>query len=306
MGTPLNSAMSWTMDWYQKSGLKVMAATAASEGTCVMIQRNDSRIPYIKGFSEIAAERGFVGIFATTWDDTSAHMKTVERGFAAQGEYGWNPTGRTVEEFKTAHAHREFGLERSAVEFIGELEKIAPVYDHLLITEGHRNPGFAVGEFKLIELHDPENPGSWSEKYAGRVDSAATCVPHYAAARKQLDFAKKHALRNRYTLDVYDCTADLLYFPARIVLALEKYDKAENREAALYELEELCGSFYEMRENVLDVYSKTRFMNNEVGYIEGHSHHMHLAARTNNSDWVFLYELPMIREIEKFIEVQTR
>ena len=26
------------------------------------------------------------------------------RGFIAQGEFGWNPYGRSVEEFKSAHA----------------------------------------------------------------------------------------------------------------------------------------------------------------------------------------------------------
>ena len=104
-----------TMDWYRKSGLKVMAATAASEGTCVMLTRPASRIPFIKGFSTIAAERDFTGIFATAWDDTSVHLKIVERGYIAQGEYGWNPTGRSVEEYKAAHARREFGLGLQAV-----------------------------------------------------------------------------------------------------------------------------------------------------------------------------------------------
>lgn len=302
--TELGNVM--VMDWYQKSGLKVMAATAASEGTCVMIQRPDGRIPYIKGFSEIAAERNFVGIFATAWDDTSAHLKTVERSYIAQGEFGWNPQGRSVEEFKAAHARREFGLSLEDMEFIDEMEKIAPFYDHALITEGHRNPGFAVGEFKLIELPDPAQPGRWSEKYAGRIDTAKLCTVSYGNACRLLDRALSHSLRNRYTLEIYDCTNDLLYFPARVFIALEKYDKAPagQKDAALEELSNLCAYFRQMKEDVLDTYSETRFMSNGEGYIEGHSHHMHLASRTNNGDWVFLYELPMVKEIEKWIEGQ--
>ncbi len=293
-----------TMDWYRKSGLKVMAATAASEGTCVMITRQDSRIGFIKGFSTIAAERGFVGIFATAWDDTSVHYKAVERGFIAQGEYGWNPTGRDIEEYKAAHARREFGLELADMEFIDEMEKIAPFYDDALITEGHRNPGFAVGEFKLIDLPDPAQPGKWSEIYAGRIDTARLCTVSYETACKQIDYAMSHSLRNRYTLEIYDVTNDLLYFPAKLILALEKYDKAPAGEkaAAVAELEAVCDYFYEMKAEVLDTYSETRFMCNGEGYVEGNSHHMHLASRTNNGDWVFWFELPMVRAIEKWIE----
>ncbi len=299
--TELGNVM--VMDWYQKSGLKVMAATAASEGTCVMIQRNDSRLPYIKGFSEIAAERDFVGIFATTWDDTSAHMKTVERGFAAQGEFGWNPKGRTVEEFKTAHARREFGLGRKDVEFISDMEEIALFYDHALITSGHRNPGFAVDKFTLVELPEPGKTGEWSSKYAARIDSARVCTPLYENACRGLEYALTHSLRNRYTLDIYRCTNDMLYFPARVILALDRYDRAEGQDKvkALDELSELCGYFYSMRKDILDTYSRTRFMCNGEGYVTGNSHHRHLAARTNNSDWVFWYELPMVHELEKFI-----
>ena len=57
-----------------------------------------------------------------------------------------------------------------------------------------------------------------------------------------------------------------------------------------------------MKAEVLDTYSETRFMCNGEGYVEGNSHHMHLASRTNNGDWVFWFELPMVRAIEKWIE----
>lgn len=294
------------LDWYAKSGLKVMAATAASEGTCVMIQRPDGRLAYIKGFSEITAERNFEGIFATAWDDTSAHLKTVERGFIAQGEFGWNPTGRSVEDFKVAHAYREFGLNRADMEFITEMEAITPFYDAALVTSGHRNPGFAVDQFTLVELPDASKPGKWSETYAGRIDSAKACTPHYEQACILLDRVAKHALRNRYTLEIYDCTNDLLYFPAQLIMGLEKYDKASsnNRNEALKELSDLCRYFYKMRQQVLDSYSKTRFMENAEGYISGNSHHRHLASRTNNGDWVFWFELPMVRKIEQWIAKQ--
>ncbi len=292
------------MDWYKTKGLKVMAATAASEGTCVHIQRPNGRLDYIKGFSEITAERGFVGIFATAWGDTSAHLKTVERSFIGQGEFGWNPTGRSVEEFKTAHARREFGLSRPDVEFLTDMEAIAPVYDSLLVTDGHRNPGFAVGKFTLIELPDPEKPGDWSAKYADRTEAARGCTPHYEKAARTLAEAGKKALRNRYSLDIYDCTNDMLYFPSKLVLALDAYDRASDKRQALGEISDVCQQFYLMRKYVLDTYSQTRFMENPDGFVAGNSHHMHLAARTNNSDWVFWFELPMVRAVEKWMAEQ--
>ena len=220
----------------------------------------------------------------------------IENHDHSKGRCGW-----------IARQDRRMGYGNGAwVKFIDEMEKIAPFYDHALITEGHRNPGFAVGEFKLVELPDPAQPGKWSDKYAGRIDTAKLCTVNYDNARRLLDRALSHSLRNRYTLEIYDCTNDLLYFPARVFIALEKYDKASAGEkaAALEELSDLCSYFRQMKEDVLDTYSETRFMSNGEGYIEGHSHHMHLASRTNNGDWVFLYELPMVKEIEKWIERQ--
>ena len=42
------------LDWYAKSGLKVMAATAASEAVGVHLPWPNGRLDYIKGFSEVA------------------------------------------------------------------------------------------------------------------------------------------------------------------------------------------------------------------------------------------------------------
>ncbi len=292
------------LDWYSKSGLMVMAATAASEALGVHMPRQEDRLGYIKGFCEVTEERKLVGIFATAWGDSDPHLKTVEMGFIALGEWGWNPTGRTIEEFKAAYARREFGLARPAVEFIFEMDAIAPASDTVLVTEGHRSPGFAVREFKLITLPDPEKPGEWSKQYAGRVEAAKSCTPKYENAVALLDAAQKQALRNRYTLEIYDRTNDLLYFPLRLMIALDKYDRAGDKQQALKDMQAEVEYFYQMRKDVLCSYSKTRFMENPEGYITGNSHHYHLAARTNNSDWVFWFELPMIHAIEKWMDEQ--
>ena len=88
-----------------------MAATAASAGDSPFMPREYTKANYIKGFSQLVVENDLQGILATAWDDGSPYLETVFRGYIAQGEFGWNPDGRTVEEFAEAHGQREFGLE---------------------------------------------------------------------------------------------------------------------------------------------------------------------------------------------------
>lgn len=295
------------LDWYAKNGLKVMAATAASEATGVHLPYPNGRLDYIKGFSEVAQERKLMGIFATAWDDTSPHLKTVERSYIAQAEFGWNPKGRTVDGYKVAHAQREFGLSKEYVNFITDMEKMEPVSDSLLATKGHRSPGFGVGEFTLLELPNPSKPGAWTVEYNDRIDAAKGCVERYFNASVNITEAINHALRNRYTLQVYEQINHLLYFSPQIVLALYKYDNLQpgkNKDLAFAEIKKVCESFYTMRSNFLEVLSKTRFMDNPDGYIAGNSHHKHLASGTNNSDWQFYFELPMVKKIESWIAEQ--
>ena len=190
------------LNWYHKKGLKVMGATSASTGETPFIPRNNSRVQYIKDFCALVAENQLEGILTTAWDDGSAHLETVMRGFIAQGEYGWHPGGRTIEDFITAHARREFGLQRKQMDFLAEMEKAAFFFDGALVVSGSRNPAWGVTEaFTLIELPDAGAPGKWSKKYENRLDSARIEAARYERITKGLQDAESHALRNRYTLD---------------------------------------------------------------------------------------------------------
>lgn len=289
------------LKWYQDKGLKVMAATAASAGDSPFLPRNNTRAQFIKDFSRLSAENHLVGILATAWDDGSPHQETIWRGFIAQGEYGWNPTARDVETFKKAHAQREFGFKanENRLAFLDDLEKTAFFFDGALVTSGRRNPAWGVREFKLIDLPDKENPGAWHQKHKGKIDTARMETVHYQKISEGILFAKQNALRNRYTLEVYEQTNNLLNYPARLILALDAYDMAKNdasKEKALKQIKNVCEYFTDMRKKLEEVYSKTRFMNNPEGYISDLNHHNHLAALTNNSDWMYLYEIPMIKK----------
>lgn len=295
------------LKWYNSKGLKVMGATAASTNHDLYLPRDNSRVDYIKGFSELVAKNNLVGILTTAWDDASPHWETLWRGFIAQGEYGWNPHSRNRDELFKAHSQREFGFKPNSdlMSFLPEIEKSASFFDHALITEGYRNPAFVTGYFKLIELPNKENPGSWSAKYADKITQAKEESERFEKVIDQgLRNALAQARRNRYTLEVYQQTAFLLNYPVRVLLALNNFDIANNaneRTDALEKISAICNDFDVMRSKLEGVYSRTRFMENPSGYIEDLKPSRHLAAQTNNSDWIYMYEIPMVEKIREWL-----
>lgn len=294
------------LNWYRDKGLKVMGATAAASGNSPFLPREESKIRDIQGFSRLVADNRLEGILSTAWDDGSPHTETVWRGFIAQGEYGWNPAGRNIAEFKSAHGQKEYGFlpADSLMTFLDDLEKAAYFFDGALVTSGRRNPAWGTGNFTLLDLPVKDNPGKWNEKYKEKVEQSRLALLRYEKINKAILKAEKEALRNRYTLEVYEQTNHLLVYPSRLIVALSDYDKAVaplEKEAALKKVYEVCLYFKDMRQALEGVYSKTRFMENPQGYIEDMNHHNHLAAKSNSSDWLYLYELPMVNKTMKWI-----
>ena len=189
--------------------------------------------------------------------------------------------------------------------FLKELEKSAFFFDKALITSGSRNPAWGVQKtFKLLDLPDHKKTGEWSEKYADKIREAIDETNRYRRIEAGIQEALANARRNRYTLEVYQQTNNLFHYPAQMILALEAYDKAKTdveKKQARQELENICRKFEWMRSNLESVYSQTRFMQNPDGYLADQNHHNHLAALTNNSDWWFLYELPMTQKVKKWL-----
>lgn len=290
------------LKWYSDKGLKVMGATAASAGDSPFLPRNNTRAGYVKGFSQLVAENHLEGILATAWDDGSPHLETVWRGYIAQGEFGWNPTARDIETFKKVHAQREYGFrpEENRMQFLDELEKAIFFFDGALATSGRRNPAWGTTAFTLMELPDKANPGTWSETYKEKIMKAKEEAKRYELIADGVRTAEKNALRNRYTLEVYEQTNNLQNYPTRLILALNEYDTAKEavaRKAALDKVVGVCNYFKEMRLNLEAVYSETRFMQQPEGFIADMNHHNHLSSKTENSDWLYLYEIPMIKKV---------
>lgn len=298
------------LQWYRDKGLKVMGATAACSGSSPFMPRENSMAGYIKGFSELVAQNQLEGILATAWDDGSPHSETVWRGYIAQGEYGWNPSARSIEAFKAAHAQREFGFppEDNHLTFLNELEQEAFFFDGALVSAGRRNPAWGTTDFTLITLPDPNAPGTWSRTYEAKITQAKKEEKRYDKISKEIEKAQRHALRNRYTLEIYEQTNHLFNFPVRLLLALHAFDTAttENgRQTALQQISEVCDYFHAMRTRLEETYSHTRFMQQPEGYITDQNHHNHLAAKTNNSDWWYYYEIPMIRRTQAWVNSLT-
>ena len=295
------------LEWYHDKGLKVMGATAASAGDSPFMPRRNTRSEYVKGFSQLVADNQLEGILATAWDDGSPHLETVWRGFIAQGEFGWNPSARDIEAFKKAHAQREYGFrpEDNRMAFLDELEKAVFFFDGALVTSGRRNPAWGTTAFTLMELPDKTKPGAWSELYKDKIAQAKIEAGRYEKIVQGIRTAEAEALRNRYTLQVYEQTNNLQNYPVRLILALNAYDTAKDdaaREAALEKVAEVCSYFDVMRSNLESVYSETRFMEQPEGFISDLNHHNHLASKTNNSDWWYYYEIPMVKKVRAWMK----
>ncbi len=301
---PTGLAHRKVLEWYDHKGLQVMGATAASDGGCPFMPRNSSRALNIQNFSRLVQQNHLAGILATSWDDGSPHWETVVRGFIAQGEFGWNPQGRSIEDFKTAHAQREFGFLNGELQFLDLLEKNAFFFDSALVTSGHRNPAWQVDDFKLLSLPEKTSPGTWSIKYQDVLSKASVESLRADTIRRALTLAKQTALRNVFTLQIYEQNNELFDYPAQLLLALKVYDQTTNEKAkaaALQKVRNVCDNFTVMRNNLKAVYSQTRYMQAPRGYLPDMNYSKHLSAFSLNDDWIFLYEIPFVASVKEWI-----
>ena len=294
------------LQWYDKSGLKVMAATAASFGGSPFLPREDTRSKYIKAFSELTEANGLEGILATAWDDGSPHTETVWRGYAAQGEFGWNPTGRSVEEYVAAHSQREYGIDvkRNSTHFIKELEDAFFFFDGALVQSGRRNPAWGTTSFKLLDLPEKKKTGEWIKKYEGKIKQAEIEDKRYVSICTELEKTIRASKRNRYSLYIYKQLNELQHFPVMLLLALAEYDKeveSAAKKEKIQKVSEICAQFKKIRADLEYEFSKIRFLEQPEGYVEDLNHHNHLSAKTMNFDWMYLYEIPMIDKINDWI-----
>ena len=281
-----------TLEWYKKSGLKAMIATAAQNTS--MLMPVDDRVNVIQSFNQVAAEQGIDGMLCTAWDDASPHMETYWRGLVASGEFSWSPQGRSLPEYETAYLQRELGPD-----CIGSTK---------LYSQLWQGAGFwqrALGERyseKAIELPSPDKPGQWSEKYKKLLAESSQQLQLYEETSKELAQLSKKALRNRYQLEILTVTNDFQITSAQLLTALKDYDspRAEVREKGVKKVLKLISDFEQVWNRLESVYSKTRFIAYPENYVK--DRYFHLASKREDLGWLRIIEDKIHKELQQRLE----
>ena len=98
---------------------------------------------------------------------------------------------------------------------------------------------------------------------------------------------------------------ELQIFSARLLGALEKLDMAKGKDACketTKTLKSLVSSFDKTRQDYENIFSQTRHLYNPEGYQLDMNIHHHIANSSNTNDWMFMYELLLIEEINKMLK----
>ncbi len=295
------------MEWYRNNGLQVMGATAGQRRWSLM-PLEGSNIENIRSFALSSLEIGSTGLLLTLWDDDSPHFELYMRGISAFAEYTWSGKKRTVGELKTAYRHRFFGprLADEKFAFIDKLEQPVSYWRNVLLnTEADRYYLRSMDRpltDGIMDLPDPANKGEWSSKYADRLARAKQLLATSDSLSYQIDKMKQMAVRNHYNLEVYEQVNELVKFSFGALLALKDFDtpsEAITIETASENLKLLSERFETVRNQLEEVYSKTRILTKPSDYILDQDHHHHSANQSLSFDWQFISELLFLEKIEQ-------
>ncbi len=296
------------MEWFTSNGFEVMGATAG-QTRWVLMPQNQSNIPNIRSFALSSVENEFNGLLLTLWDDDSPHFELYMRGILAFAEYSWAGDQRDIEQVKSAFIDRYFGHKLGQEQtFIDQLEGPVGDWKNILMDGGRRNDLVKNNMEGVIPIPDPARPGEWSEKYAEKLSQARELLQSTDSISTMIKAAKKNALRNRYTLDVYSQVNDLIRYTARMMITLQEYDQQLNQESKESEterkkkLEMLTSEFKTMRSAFEDIYGQTRILTKPDDYILDQDHHVHSANQTRSFDWQFIAEIAMLEQIKESIK----
>ena len=294
------------MDWFQKHGMQVMGATAGQRRWILMPQ-DGGNLDNIRAFAKNSIEQNLNGLLLTLWDDDSPHFELYWRGIIAFAEHTWTGVSREKKALLAAYRQREFSKEVSADEyaFVDQLEAPAAFFSTALMNKTDRRRLHLEDSSKetaILDLPDRKLPGAWSSKHEERLDKAMEMLKITDSVASKINATKDLALRNKFTLEIYEQVNLLAQFAPKALLALREYDIAGNEELALAKLSEirkLRSQFEATRTKLEAVYGQTRILNKPDNYILDQDHHTHLANQTNNFDWQFYAELLLLEKLEQ-------
>ena len=291
-----------TMDWYMKNNLKVMGATAGQTRWTLMPQ-NQSNIPQIKSFATSSIEKNLEGLFLTLWDDDSPHFELYKRGISAFSQYSWSGNKTSISEFKEIYRHRKYGLEfaDNKFAFIDKLETPVSLWLNMLLEDNKRRSSLSKIkdpiQSAIILLPNLENSGSWSTKYADKIQKANKSLQISKEVDSILNYLIENNSKNIYNLEIYKQVNELVKFSSKIIITLEKLDSSDSKTTTLLQVNNLINEFNLLRTKFEKVYSKTRILNKPKDYILDQDHHDHPANQTKNFDWQFLSEIFILKKI---------
>ncbi len=292
------------MEWFRTQGLQVMGATAG-QTRWVLMPQNESNMDNIRSFAVSSIQNGLNGLLLTLWDDDSPHFELYWRGIISFAEYAWAGDKRTKNAIKSAYRQREFSstLADGEFAFIDQLEYPVAFWKNALLIGNSRNRLQKMDnpiDEAVIDL--PTNiKGEWSRKHAERLGQATLALQYSDSVAKQITRMKTNAVRNTYTLDVYEQVNEMTRFTSIALLLLKTYDNTEIKEQeseALQRIRNLPAEFEELRKQLESVYGKTRILTKPGKYILDQDHHSHLANQTTSFDWQFYTEMLFLEKIE--------
>lgn len=321
------------LDWYKSRGLKPMIATATNAEGGFLFQSDErdkgnasSGIISIQSFIQLAAEKNIDGMLCTAWDDKSPHMENYWRGFIAAAEYSWSPKGRTLNEYDEAWLQKEFGLSVPDYKQLNDaLRKGSELYYDAFFKKGnifdedntlqstkqveHWLPPVPGREYlyfdyttKLIDLPDPDAPGSWSKKYKDRLDRAREEVNQYTALAERLQTLTNHSIRNKYYWKLSAALDDFQITTPRLLLAIQQFDTAEkdNRNQYAGQIKNALMDFDKAWQALQLVYGETRFISDPPNYVP--DRYFHLASQREDMTWMIQAEEMYHGMVKKWLD----
>lgn len=293
------------MEWFLKNELQVMGATAG-QTRWVLMPQEESNINNIRSFTESTINSGLDALLLTLWDDDSPHFELYNRGILAFAEYTWAGVKRDKNEIKSAYRQREFSYTLAGKEFafIDELEMPVAFWKNALLKGNRRNYLIRMGDSAqeaLIGLPDLAKKGQWSKEHSRRLEEAALTFEASKTITEKIAVMKAQAVRNHYSLEIYEQVNKLVAFTSEVLLKMKALDESENDQTekeAIAALKKLTGEFTQLRAEFEEVYGKTRILTKPDNYILDQDHHVHLANQTLSFDWQFYAEMLMLDEIE--------
>lgn len=293
------------IDWYQENNLPVMAATAGTDYAS-MFPRTGAKFQPIKEFCQLTAEKKMSGILCTVWDDASPHFETLWRGIFNFALFSWNYEDIPMENANAIFRQRFYGsaLGPESFEFQDQIEETTRFWETAFLKDGDREVYHKT--FNLIDLPDLKNKRTWSKTYNEKLTKAAATVVRHAEISSKILKAKELARRNRYALSLFNVINDLQVYSSELLTLMKELDQSKDNDQKNKALliKKHIGSFEGIRMRFEKSYSETRMMGNPPGYQLDSNFHHHLANGSNNTDWMFLYELPMNKKIMDWLTVQ--